>query len=497
MFNLINEKWIPVTCASGTERMIAPWEITDDSDIPIKVCFPRPDFNSAVTQFIIGLVQTVMTPNNVDEWLDMMEYPPSTEMLRQKMSVFEDAFELTVVEHPFMQESGIEGSKPIDRILLTSPGANTVKLNKDFFIKRTDGTGCFCLSCAAAALYTLQSLAPVGGSGILCSIRGSSPLTTIVEGPDLKTTIFLNILTKDNIGIGQNGDVFPWMSDGRRDGYSSVDNDPRMVYWSVVRRISLGEVSEGECMICGRWGPSINSYDEVNKGQRYEGWEHPLCPYSVDEKSLKPIGVRDNIGHFNQWTYMMYYGMSKYTPSKTIRQVQKNREDILDLFQEHEIRLWINGYVNDKASVKAWKEIHQPILMDYDEHSKEVFLTSIEDLIRLTEYGRVQLYNALKMLYGPRNKSDRGRPVSIPSDLFEIYWSECDSLFEKFINRIVKEAGEPFFLEWARELYKIAESILDGAAESVPLDYYSNVALSRKKLLLNMSEKPILKELNK
>ena len=194
---------------------------------------------------------------------------------------------------------------------------------------------------------------------------------------------------------------------------------------------------------------------------------------------------------------MMYYGMSKYTPSKTIRQVQKNREDILDLFQEHEIRLWINGYVNDKASVKAWKEIHQPILMDYDEHSKEVFLTSIEDLIRLTEYGRVQLYNALKMLYGPRNKSDRGRPVSIPSDLFEIYWSECDSLFEKFINRIVKEAGEPFFLEWARELYKIAESILDGAAESVPLDYYSNVALSRKKLLLNMSEKPILKELNK
>ncbi|MBE6514013.1 MAG: type I-E CRISPR-associated protein Cse1/CasA [Thermoplasmata archaeon] len=497
MFNLIDEKWIPVICKSGTIRKIAPWEITDNRDPPIKVCFSRPDFNSAVTQFLIGLVQTSSTPKDVDEWLDMLENPPSCEALKEKMSFFKDAFELIGGNHPFMQEPGVENRKSIDRILITSPGDNTVKLNKDFFIKRNDGRNCLCMSCAAASVYTLQALAPVGGSGIRCSMRGSSPLTTMVEGINLATTIFLNILIKDNLGSGTDGHIFPWMSDEKCEVFSSVDNDPRMVYWTVVRRIALGSLKEGTCMLCGSTGPSIVDYDEVSKGSSYSGWEHPLCPYSKDKTDTKPVKVSEGIGHLNEWTYMMYTGLSEVCPSKAVRQVQMNRLDIKEICFGQEIRLWINGYVNDKASVKAWKEIHQPMLMDYDERAKSAMTLAIADMIRLAEYGCDQLKKALKILYGPRDRSNIGRPVSIPSDLIESYWNGCDSIFEKFVSRIGPEDNDKLLLQWGSELHSVASSALDGAADSVPLEYYSNVALSRKNLSMHMSEKSISKELNK
>jgi CRISPR system Cascade subunit CasA len=59
--NLISERWIPVRHADGSHERIAPWQLTDGvgGDNPIvAVASPRPDFDGALTQFLIGLLQT-------------------------------------------------------------------------------------------------------------------------------------------------------------------------------------------------------------------------------------------------------------------------------------------------------------------------------------------------------------------------------------------------------------------------------------------------------
>ena len=60
--NLISECWIPVRRADGSRQRITPWQLTDGvSDNPIlAVASPRPDFDGALTQFFIGLLQTTI-----------------------------------------------------------------------------------------------------------------------------------------------------------------------------------------------------------------------------------------------------------------------------------------------------------------------------------------------------------------------------------------------------------------------------------------------------
>ena len=86
MYNLIDERWIPVIRRSGAISMIAPWEISDSADPPLKVRFTRQDMNSAVTQFLIGLIQTVMAPVDESDWLDLLEGRPTPDDLKKRMS---------------------------------------------------------------------------------------------------------------------------------------------------------------------------------------------------------------------------------------------------------------------------------------------------------------------------------------------------------------------------------------------------------------------------
>ncbi|EQD59749.1 CRISPR-associated protein Cse1, partial [mine drainage metagenome] len=88
--NLINDAWIPARRADGTTEKIEPWRLTDHigtgkSPI-IAVASPRPDFDGALTQFLIGLLQTTCTPETESAWWDWRESPPSSSTLRKRFA---------------------------------------------------------------------------------------------------------------------------------------------------------------------------------------------------------------------------------------------------------------------------------------------------------------------------------------------------------------------------------------------------------------------------
>ncbi|MEO0250403.1 MAG: type I-E CRISPR-associated protein Cse1/CasA, partial [candidate division WOR-3 bacterium] len=94
--NLIEDAWIPVRRANGKIFRIAPWQITDKyQEDPIEsLAAPRPDFNGALIQFLIGLIQTCAAPNNSQQWRQGLREPPAPEDLRQAFSSIIDAFHL-------------------------------------------------------------------------------------------------------------------------------------------------------------------------------------------------------------------------------------------------------------------------------------------------------------------------------------------------------------------------------------------------------------------
>ena len=153
-FNLIDEKWIPVKRRDGSETMIAPWEVTDlFAENPVGLLnAPRPDFNGALIQFLIGLVQTVAAPANRMEWKVKLNKPPEPEELKTKFASVRHAFELGGEGPRFMQDlEKLEADEGcIDGLLIDMPGDSTRKMNKDHFVKRNT-VACMCPTCCATA----------------------------------------------------------------------------------------------------------------------------------------------------------------------------------------------------------------------------------------------------------------------------------------------------------------------------------------------------------
>jgi len=258
-FNLLDEFWIPVTRQDGTTEMIAPWQVTDRfAENPIvSLNAPRADFNGALIQFLIGLVQTVAAPRNTAEWRKKLKEPPSPEELKLAFSTVHHAFELGGNGPSFMQdyEKLDVPSGAIDGLLIEMPGVSTLKHNKDHFIKRDTVLG-MCPSCCAAALYSMQTNAPAGGAGFRVSLRGGGPLSTLIIGDEQHATlwqlIWLNILEESSFlntcGNSANTDdaaKFPWLKATRKSekdtGMETTPEDmhPGVMFWGMPRRIRV------------------------------------------------------------------------------------------------------------------------------------------------------------------------------------------------------------------------------------------------------------------
>ncbi|NMC74355.1 MAG: type I-E CRISPR-associated protein Cse1/CasA, partial [Geobacteraceae bacterium] len=223
-FNLIEKQWIPVKRKDGTLDMIAPHEVTERfSENPVvSLNAPRPDFNGALIQFLIGLVQTVAAPQNASEWQRKLKQPPTPDELLAAFMSVRHAFELVCSKKRFLQSfEELTGADllPIERLLIDAPKQNALDLNKDHFVKR-GVVKSMCPSCCATALFAAQTNSPAGGPGFRTSLRGGGPLTTLVAGDGIFTTlwhlIWLNVLENNkflnlcNSRLRRPSQQFPW-----------------------------------------------------------------------------------------------------------------------------------------------------------------------------------------------------------------------------------------------------------------------------------------------
>src|ERR1700761_4844752 len=229
--NLLFDPWIPLRRRNGSVERAAPWQITEAvGETPfVAPASVRADFDGALIQFLIGLLQTAWPPQSPRDWRQRFDAPPAAEALRQAFEPFALAFELFGDGHRFLQDLTLEQEAPseerIERLLIDAPGENTLKQGKDHFVKGGQ-IEALCPSCAAQALSTLQINAPSGGQGHRTGIRGGGPLTTIVVGPgSLWQTVWLNVLEARDVGGEAGGkdacaDIFPWMAPTRTSGKS-------------------------------------------------------------------------------------------------------------------------------------------------------------------------------------------------------------------------------------------------------------------------------------
>ena len=264
VFNLIDERWLPVQRRSGAVERIPPWRITDRiaEDPCVAFAWPRPDFNGAAHELLIGLLSTAAAPEDDDEWDEWWYEPPSPKVLKRRFSAVAHVFDLDGPGPRFLQDLDPlkdAEDKEVAALLIDTPGAQTLRNNADLFVKR-GAAPALSRGAAAITLYTMQSYAPSGGAGHRTSLRGGGPMTTLViaEHPRFGNTLWgrlwPNVESREQIderAIDARSDedharIFPWLTPTRTSnrktggkGTTPADIHPLQVYWGMPRRIRL------------------------------------------------------------------------------------------------------------------------------------------------------------------------------------------------------------------------------------------------------------------
>lgn len=428
--NLLTDSFIPVITASGQRRIITVSEVTRTDDPAIALACDRGDFGAALAQFLITLFQYVIAPDAEDTWVSLLHEPPKPSELEVALDDLRHAFELEG-KWPFMQDAALDpslGIRPLDSLLLESPGENALKNNTDLFVKRQSQTH-WGPAQAALALLTLQINAPSGGQGHRTSLRGGGPLTTLVwpenviglDGSSHPATlwqkVWCNVLPTSEPPPSDHRIALPWTTAciTSEDGRSVLEGWPRtptqgermaLCGFATPRRILLlweGEEGDRHCI----------GYATRNYGANYpsDQFRHPASPYYRDANGA---WLPHHIGEAG----FSYQHFTRYCARVGADANPQNLQAVvvahaLDSDERRRVlgdttSLWACGYAMDNAKVMAWHEAHYPLFPHVPDTNRRAMWLEADKLVLASNEAASQLGRSLRKLGGDVPLAIRG-----------------------------------------------------------------------------------------
>jgi CRISPR system Cascade subunit CasA len=453
-YNLIDERWIPVERQSGKVEMIAPAQVAEREDPPQRIASPRPDFDGALLEFLIGLLQTAALPPTEREWEKEFESPPAVTALLRRFDKVRNAFFLDGDGPRFMQDLTVgkdpkAGIEPIGALLIDRVGEAGLEEAPALFAK----PGRFAAMgnpAVAAALMALQSYAPAGGRGQLTSLRGGGPLTTLVTAQGLWQTAWLNVLPKHEVERRLPGDpdnveearIFPWMARTRTSGSRGGKATPPQVvhplqhFWGLPRRVRLviEDGQRGDCSVAGTSGvPIVRAYVSRPDGTSYDGdYRHPWTPYTFVKSGdpWNPMkGSSDGLP-YRDWP-LLVTGNEKQRPATVVAYFASTRRR--ELVGRPGLRA--HGYAMDKMKPLQWCCSDTPLITVIP-GCAEQFASEVEALVAASEDVRKTTSYQVKSAW-----SDRPRDLDVFGRLNPAFWSATERAFFTAV-RVVKEGLE-------------------------------------------------------
>jgi len=194
--NLLTDQWIPVRTiqGGGVEKITLQRLLCEDGKW--ELCLPRDDMELAAIQLLICITQAILTPKTAAELKIRIAKPLSVTEYDAGVQPVIEWFLLEHPKHPFMQVRGVAAKDPtpMNKLLAGLSGATN-----SCFVNQPGLAGGLCGGCSTIALFNQASCAPSFGGGFKAGLRGNSPVTTLVQGEHLRRTVWLNVISEDEL----------------------------------------------------------------------------------------------------------------------------------------------------------------------------------------------------------------------------------------------------------------------------------------------------------
>lgn len=433
-YDLRREPWIPWRRRSGVVEWGLPSALVSrmsggDADPVVAIAAPRPDFDGALQEFLIGLLSAALQPTDEVAWKAGWKTPPSVEEFQAALDALPDAFDLDGDGPRFFQDFTATDfakvdSKSIDQLLIDSPGENGSKRNVDLFVKR-DRYERLARATAAMALVTVQTYSPAGGAGFRTSLRGGGPLTTLIDPRQdqhggslahehpLWQKLWANVETTAQQAAGTASSrmdepalTFPWLhvtrhSDPKKNGVATTPGNghPLQAYFGMPRRLRLEFGDGGKCDLTGRADDRcVAGYRTVPWGIQYEGWRHPMSPYyrqSATEPWLPVHGQPSGIA-WRDWLSLTLdspdaTGLRQ--PALAVSHFMSARAQAVG---RREFRIHVFGYDVDKMKARGWIDVTVPAFATADRERRRLLHGTASHLVEATSLTASALLVAVK-----------------------------------------------------------------------------------------------------
>ncbi|CCG08640.1 type I-E CRISPR-associated protein Cse1/CasA [Pararhodospirillum photometricum] len=492
-FSLLDNPWIPVRRASGKHELIRPDQITEgiESDPVVDVAAPRPDVSAALREMLVGLFTTTRAPETEADWEETYRHPPSPEMVREALAPLAPVMQLDGEGPRFFQDQEALAGEAlgVEALFIDAPGEETIKNNKDLFVKRGKIT-VLSRPAAAWALVTLQTYAPSGGAGHMTSLRGGGPLTTMLLPPATPTTdtlwhrVWLSVesaaqLEARRVGQPDGGieTIFPWAGPTRVSGKgggrtTQAQVDPLHVYWGMPRRLRLlfrpavpGEV----CDLTGLADPvMVEGFIMRPYGFQYGegGFQHPLSPYY----RLKPgapwlpvHGGPSGVG-YRDWLALVTgdTALAERSLRRPAQAVSTARDRLRRLGVRTGARLSAAGFDMDNMKARGWVDAQMPLLVGETEEAQQNQDTQARLLVAGAGVVAGAVGYAVKMALFDAPKDARGDFSALQDRL----WADTEPAFLQALEVINRPSPSPEVARQAflRVLERAALAIFDANA---------------------------------
>lgn len=499
-YDLRSERWIPWRRRSGIVEWGPPSALVSrmQEDPVVGLAASRPDFAGALQEFAIGLLNAALEPKDESAWRDLWRMPPTEAELQAAIEALPNAFDLDGDGARFFQDLSVTdfsdaALKPIDQLLIDSPGEQGLNLNKDLFIKRARMLR-LGRPAAAAAIIAMQTYAPAGGQGYRTSLRGGGPLTTLIDPrvdghggvhshdqplweklwANVETRVQQEARTPSTSRASSIELAFPWLAPTRtsnmgKGGLSTTPSDvhPLQAYFGLPRRVRLEFGEAGMCDLTGLPDERpVAGFRTLNYGVKYEGWKHPLSPHYRTKLTEPWLPMHGQPGGviWRDWISLTLESPTSElrVPANVVADFQRRAREI----RRRQFRVHVFGYDMDNMKARGWTESLLPAFAVDDQERRDHLRSTARSLVEATSITGAVLLQAVKTALFQSPDDASGDLGQVKLEL----WSATEAHFYAAMRDLADESldGEALFSQvddlrraFARQLEREATAVFD------------------------------------
>jgi len=431
--NLLEDPWIPVRADGGTGpfRLLAYRELLCQPG-SWRVSLPRDDMELACLQLLVSMTQVMFLPTEDDELRDRMEHPLDDSDFEAGTAPCADWFDLDHPTQPFMQTRGVKAAEvtPIQKLLIGLPeGNNHCFFNEVGEVSALSGPA------AAIALFNQAVNCPSFGGGFKGSLRGGAPITTLVDGPDLREQVWRNVLTQARIQT----DLPDWHQDLSRDRPTWIDpiapkerigwdriGLARGLFWQPAHIELIPSTEATPCDLLGiEAGIVYRGLRKEKFNFEIDGtWPHPHGALGISIKKGKPeYKFASFTTSAPAWTRLTELVIRKPVDTKEGSRPAGPVTQAKEL-RIRPIHLQVGGYRNKQASVLERRHELIGLAAGWDDDEGR-----LEELVRLGLAAKKALRGKLYFaVQGNKDKGLKGIAVPIHETAEKLFFARTEGL---------------------------------------------------------------------